>query len=91
MITVRRSICDVASGMNASDLEHMHLCSFDMLKTLPRSWIRMSIGISSMSGLGSVDLIGLVISTMCGGGEKMQLIGCESANSQLVWAEKGSK
>ena len=79
MITVRRSICDVASGMNASDLEHMHLCSFDMLKTLPRSW--MNIGISSMSGSGSVDLIGSVISTMCGGGERMQLIGCEFADS----------
>ena len=30
VITVRPSICDVASGMNASDLEHMHLCSFGM-------------------------------------------------------------
>ena len=34
----------------------------------------MSIGISSMSGSGFVDLIGLVISTMGGGGERMQLI-----------------
>ena len=37
MITVRPSICDVASGMNASDVEHMHLCSFDMFETWPRS------------------------------------------------------
>jgi len=27
-IVVRPSICDVASAMDASDLEHMHLCSF---------------------------------------------------------------
>ena len=33
VITVRPSICDVASGMNASDLEHMHLCSFVMFET----------------------------------------------------------
>ena len=33
VITVRPSICDVASGMNASDLEHMHLCSFGMFET----------------------------------------------------------
>ena len=37
VITVRPSICDVASGMNASDLEHMHLCSFGMFETWPRS------------------------------------------------------
>ena len=28
VITVRPSICDVASGTDASDLEHMHLCFF---------------------------------------------------------------
>jgi hypothetical protein len=33
VITVRPSICDVASRMNASDLEHMHLCSFGMFET----------------------------------------------------------
>ena len=33
VITVRPSICDVASGMNASDLEQMHLCSFGMFET----------------------------------------------------------
>ena len=32
VIIVRPSICDVASGMNASDLEHMHLCSFGMFE-----------------------------------------------------------
>ena len=32
-ITVRPSICDVASEMNASDLEVMHLCSFGTFKT----------------------------------------------------------
>ena len=37
VITVRPSICDVASGMNASDLEHMHLCSFAMFETWPMS------------------------------------------------------
>ena len=36
VITLRPSICDV-SRMNASDLEHMHLCSFGMLETWPRS------------------------------------------------------
>ena len=36
--------------------------------------VKMSIGISSMSGSRSVDLIGSVISTMGGGGERMQLI-----------------
>ena len=34
----------------------------------------MSIAISSMSGSRSVDLTGSVISTMGGGGERMQLI-----------------
>ena len=33
VITVRPSIYDVASEMNASDLEHMHLCSFGMFET----------------------------------------------------------
>ena len=33
VITVRPSICDVASGMNASDLEIIHLCSFGMFET----------------------------------------------------------
>ena len=33
VITVRPSICDVASGMNASDLEQMHLCSFGKFET----------------------------------------------------------
>ena len=33
VITVRPLICDVASGMNASDLEQMHLCSFGMFET----------------------------------------------------------
>ena len=33
VITVRPSICDVASGINASDLEQMHLCSFGMFET----------------------------------------------------------
>ena len=32
-ITVRPSICDVASEMNASDLEVMHFCSFGMFET----------------------------------------------------------
>ena len=36
VITLRPSICDV-SRMNASDLEHMHLCSFDMFETWLRS------------------------------------------------------
>jgi len=81
MITVKTSICDVASGMNASDLEHMHLCSFSMFGTLPSSW--MSIGISLMSGSRSVDLIGSVISSLCGRGERMQLIGYELAASLL--------
>ena len=33
VFTVRPSICDVASGTNASDLEQMHLCSFGMFET----------------------------------------------------------
>ena len=33
VIIVRPLICDVAFGMNASDLEHMHLCFFGMLET----------------------------------------------------------
>ena len=33
VITVRPSIYDVASGVNALDLEHMHLCSFGMFET----------------------------------------------------------
>ena len=33
VITVRPLICDVASGLNASDLERMHLCSFGMFET----------------------------------------------------------
>ena len=37
VITVRPSIYDVAFGMNASYLEHMHLCSFGMLETWSRS------------------------------------------------------
>jgi len=49
--------CNEALGMNASDLEHMHLCSFSMLATLPSSRYSssvkrsgMNIGISSMRG-----------------------------------------
>ena len=37
VIIVRPSICDVASGMSASDLEQMHLCSFGMFETWSRS------------------------------------------------------
>ena len=75
MIAERPSTYDVASGMNTSDIEHMHLCSFIMVETLPSSIYSssvkrsgMNIGISSMSGSGSVDLGGSVISSMCGGG-----------------------
>ena len=75
MIIERPSTCDVASGRNASDLEHMHFCSFGMAKTLQSSMYSsfvkrsgMNIGISSMSGSWSRDLGGLVISSMCGGG-----------------------
>ena len=35
MIAERPSICDATSEMNASDLEHTHLCSFGMPETLP--------------------------------------------------------
>ena len=61
--------------MNASDLEQMHLCSFDMLAALPSSKYSSSvkrsgtnIGISSMKGSRSGDFGGSVISSMCGGG-----------------------
>ena len=33
VITVRPLICDIASGMNASDLEQMHLWSFGKFET----------------------------------------------------------
>ena len=34
MIAEKPSTYDVASGMNASDLKDMHLCSFGMVETL---------------------------------------------------------
>jgi hypothetical protein len=57
MIAKSPSIYDEVSGMNASDLEHIHLCSFGMLATLPSSRYSSSvkrsginIGMSSMRG-----------------------------------------
>src|SRR6185437_3245877 len=71
----RPSICDDASGMNALDLEHTHLCSFGMPETLPSSKYSssvkrsgMNIGISSWRGSSSEDFGGSVISSIYGGG-----------------------
>ena len=61
--------------MNASDLEHISLCSFGMFETSPScrysSSVKrsgMNIGISSWRGSGSGDFGGSVISSMYGGG-----------------------
>ena len=58
IITERPSIYEVASGVNASDCEQMHLCSFNMFETWPSSMYSssekrsgMDIGKSSRSGV----------------------------------------
>ena len=64
MIAKRPLICDVASGMNTSDLEHMHLCSFSMLATLPSSRYSSSVKRSGMNiGISSVKRLGMNIGT----------------------------
>ena len=73
IISDRPSIYDDASGMNASDLEHTHLCSFGMPETLPSSKYsssvkRSAMNISSWRGSSSEDLGGSVISSIYGGG-----------------------
>ena len=49
IIAERPSICDAASKMNASDLEHMHLCSYGMPETLPSSKYASSVKRSGMN------------------------------------------
>ena len=55
---------DEASGMNASDLEHMYLCPFSMLATLPSSRYSSSVKRSGMNiGISSVKRLGMNIGT----------------------------
>ena len=63
-ITLRPSNCDVASRMDASNLEHMYLCSFDIAEFHILLWRgqEWTLTYTLMSGSWFVDLSGSVIS-----------------------------
>ena len=65
-IALRPSNCDVASRMDASNLEHMYLCSFDIAEFHILLWRgqEWTLTYTSMGGSWSVDLVGSVVSYM---------------------------